>query len=84
MQVLIQISYYYREFTHVITRTTSKSRVEITELIRQLSPLTACDRCLRTMITVVYAAVNQVDLHCFILIDKRLSIDVDKGKFLGR
>ena len=36
-------------------------------------------RCLMTMIATVSAAVNQVDLHCFILIDKRLSIDVDTG-----
>ena len=32
----------------------------------------------------VSAAVNQVDLHCFILIDKRLSIDDDTGKIPGR
>ena len=36
------------------------------------------------MITIVSAAVNQVDLQCFILIGKRLSINVDTGKFLGR
>ena len=36
------------------------------------------------MIAIVSAAVDQVDLHCFILINKRFSIDVDTGKFLGR